>query len=274
MKIEIENKKREMLEFKTTDILNIKHLRNSYFYEIQISQDLYIERIIKDSFCYKIFDDSHEVGYFIIDQESTLLEFYLITEALNKKEEIFNQIIQQKSVNKIYCKSFDHVLLTCGHTFARSSRITRTIFRDYINGINIDYDHQVKVHIASKSDIPTLLNYNDGLYSNPDELKYLISNNILYMFIHNNSLLGCGYLTKVLSDKNYYDINVWTNPEFRKQGYGAMIISYMKRYCFSHGYIPVCGCDVTNIAARKTLQKNNFISKHCIIEFILQKPIT
>lgn len=258
-----------MIEFKPTKIQNIKHLRISYFYEIKLSQELFVEWMIKESECFKIYKGSHELGYFIVDKQGILLEFYLVTEVLHKKEEIFNQIVKNYSIKKVYCKSFDSILLTCSHTFSTSNQVIGTLFRDYTKGISVDYENQFKVRLAKHSDIQFLLAYDSGLYESPEELRYTVSNNMLYMFEKENYLVGCGYLIKVLSDKNFYDIGVWTNPDFRKQGYGSMIISYLKRHCFSHNYTPVCGCDVNNIASRKTLEKNGFISKYCLIEFNL-----
>jgi len=258
-----------MFEFKPTEIKHIKHLRISYFYEIKLSQELFLEWMIREAEAFKIYNDNHEVGYFIVNKEGILLEFYLITEILYKKEEIFKQLIENHSVKKIYCKSFDNVLLTCSHTFCTSNKVIGTLFRDYSKGISVEYENQFKVRLARHSDIQFLLAYDSGLYESPEELRYTVANNMLYMFEKDNYLIGCGYLIKIMPDKNFHDIGVWTNPDVRKQGYGAMIISYLKRHCFSHNYTPVCGCDVNNIASRKTLERNGFISKYCLIEFNL-----
>lgn len=256
-----------MIELKSTKIQEIKHLRISYFFEIKLSQELYLEWMIRDGECFKIFENSHEVGYFIINKGGVLLEFYLVTEILYKKEEIFKQIIEDYSVKKIYCKSFDNILLTCAHTVCTFSQVKGTLFRDYTKGICVEYENQFKVRLARHSDIQFLLAYDSDLYKSPEELRYTVANNMLYMFEKDNYLIGCGYLIKILSDKNFHDIGVWTNPDVRNQGYGAMIISYLKRHCFSHNYTPVCGCEVNNVASRKTLEKNGFISKYCLIEF-------
>lgn len=259
-----------MLEFKETEILYIKSLRNAYFYEISIAQDLYLEWMIHKGVCYKICQNSHEIGYFIIGKDGDdriLLEYYLVTEALFNKEDIFKTVVSTKNITKVYCKSFDHILLTCSHTFTRSSKVISMIFRDYINGIGIEYENQFKVRIANKSDIPMLLSYNEGLYRDIDDLEYRVANNMLYLFERNHLFIGCGRLIKVLQDKNYYDIGVWTKPEIRKEGYGAMMMAYMKRYCFSHSYIPICSCTINDTASIRTLQKNGFVAKHCLIEF-------
>ncbi|MEN9918270.1 MAG: hypothetical protein RL662_706 [Bacteroidota bacterium] len=263
-----------MIEFKSSELQHIKHLRNSYFYEVKLAQELFIEWMVRDGKYFRIYNNTQEVGYFIIDKENILLEFYLITDILYMKEAIFNKIIQDHIIKKVYCKSFDHILLTCSHLFATSSKVIGVVFRDYTKGINIDYENQFKVRLANKSDLPFLLSYDDtDLYQSPEELRYSVSNNMVFMFERENQFIGCGYLIKILSDKNYYDIGMWTNPELRRQGYASMIVSYLKRHCFSHNYTPVCGCSTDNKISRRTFEKNGFISKHCIIEFDIQEKI-
>lgn len=256
-----------MIEFKTTDIQSIKHLRINYLYEVKLPQELFLEWMVRDGLCFRIFEKSHEVGYFIKSKNDILVEFYLLSEVIVKKEVIFSQILKDYNIKQIYCKSFDNILLTCSHTFAKSSKIIGTLFRDYAKGILIEYENQFKIRLAKKSDIPFLLGFDSGLYESPEELNYTVSNNMVYLFEKDNFLIGCGYLIKVLPEKNYFDIGVWTNPELRNQGYGSMIISYLKKHCFSHGYTPICGCATDNIASRKTLEKNGFYAKYCIIEF-------
>lgn len=258
-----------MILFEPVNVIALKNLRMNYFYEIKLSQELFIEwEVQNNGRYYKILiNETHEIGYFILSKDDILVEFYLIQDYLTEKESIFSKILQTYSVRKVYCKTFDSILLICSQLFSRSARVMATIFRDYVNGINIELESSMRIRLARESDINQLLSYDSGLYETPEELRYTVSNRMVYMFEKENTLVGCGYLIKILPDKNFYDIGMWVNPDFRNMGYAAMIISHLKKLCFSHGYVPVCGCPVENTASRKTLEKNGFISKHAIIEF-------
>lgn len=258
-----------MIQFEPVDIIVLKNMRMNYFYEIKLSQELFLEWEVQNrGQYYRIcVDDVHEAGYFILNKDGVMLEFYLAQEYLTRKEEIFSKALQNYSIRKVYCKTFDSILLICSQSFSRSARIMSTIFRDYFNGASTESDSSIRIRLATEADISRLLSYDSGLYETPEELRYTVSNRMVYMFEKENSLIGCGYLIKILPDKNYYDIGMWVNPDFRNEGYAAMIISHLKKLCFSHGYIPVCGCRVDNVASRKTLEKTGFVSKHAIIEF-------
>ena len=59
---------------------------------------------------------------------------------------------------------------------------------------------------------------------------------------------GCGYLIRVLPDKEILDVGMWVNPVFRRQGYATLIISHLKETCLKAGYTPIAGCAADNIA--------------------------
>ncbi len=73
--------------------------------------------------------------------------------------------------------------------------------------------------------------------------------------------------SRIIKDKNYFDIGMHVVSSQRRQGLGTQIILDLVRYCQDREYIPVCGCDINNAASRKTLEKAGFISKHILIEF-------
>ena len=256
-----------MYKFTPTDLESISNLRELYFTEIKYPQELMLEWMVADGKYFKIIDIESEIGYFIKSEEDDLLEFYLTYSSLNNKEDIFREILTQQKINTVWCKTFDYILMTCAHTFCKSSKITGTIFRDYTPDLPVNIDSNFEIRTAQKSDIPLLKSHKSDLYESVDELYMMVDKQYILMFEKNNELYGCGFFIKILTDKNYYDIGMWVNPAYRNKGYAAQIISYLKKQCFNNGYIPVCGCAADNTASRKTLEKNGFTSKYSIITF-------
>lgn len=256
-----------MIQFSPIELSEIMYLRDEYLNEIKLSQELMLEWLINEGHCFIIQEDLEIIGYFIKADDDYLLEFYLKYKFLTRKEEVFQLILEQGFIKNAFCKSFDSVLLTCCHTFSKSNRIFGTIFRDYSPELNIEWDKDFQVRLATEEDISRLLKYESELYESPEELNFTVSNRMLHMFEKGGNLIGCGYLIHILPNRNFYDIGMWTNPEFRGQGYAKKIISYLKIHCLEYGYEPVCGCEVNNIASRKALEANGFVSKHCVLLF-------
>lgn len=149
-----------------------------------------------------------------------------------------------------------------------SHKVIGTLFRDFID-TKEDYMEEFLIKRPTEDDIPYILLQKDDLYELEEELNLLVKNNNIYMCYLENQLVGCGFLIKVLNDRNYYDIGMWVKTEYRNKGIATRIIAYLKGYCLRNGMMPVCGCAANNIASRKTLEKNGFFSKHDLIEYIL-----
>jgi predicted acetyltransferase len=255
-----------MIQIIKTDLKEIESLRNKYLNSLPEFQELYLELMIENSSCYKLFVNENQAGYAIKTSENVLIEFYLENHFLPKSPEIFNQIISELSIEKVYCKSFDYILLTCCLVQSYSYQLIGTLFRDFFDTtINLSDDFKIK-H-ANESDLPFLLKQQDGLFETPQELEHFVKNNNILLFEKNNNLAGCGFLIRVHKDWNYYDIGMWVNPDYRKRGVATQIIAYLKDTCINNKWKPICGCAIDNIASQKTLEKNGFISKHKLIEF-------
>jgi GNAT superfamily N-acetyltransferase len=259
---------KNIIKFEPTGLAILKKIREDYFRVIGLPQELLIEWIIVKGTCFKILSGRRFIGYFILSKNNYLVEFHLLGKYAVEREVIFKQVLDEFSVSKAFCKSFDPLLITCCHTFCKRSRIYGTLFRDYTNSVTGTWDNGISVRLAAAINIHFLLQFESGLYESPEELKYMVNNKMIYLFWKGEYLIGCGFLIKILPDKNFYDIGMWTNPVFRNQGYATKIIAWLKKHCLENNLIPVCGCSVDNIASRRTLEKNGFTSRHCLIEFI------
>ncbi len=244
----------------------IKSLRDEYLNSLIEFQELYLEMMLGESNSYILMEDDKQIGYCIINKNNELIEYYIVNQYIKNCIEYFLQIINGLSVKRVLCKSFDYLLLKCSMIFSESFKVLGTLFRGFNQTMNIDIN-EFQIRFADPSDIPFLLEQKDELYETPEELEYFVKNSNIIMFEKGTKLYGCGYLIKVHDDYNYYDIGMWTNPDFRNQGVATYIIGYLKSYCLRNGYYPICGCAFTNIASKKTLEKNGFYSKHNLFTF-------
>ncbi len=257
-----------MVQLLRTRLNELAALRSAYFKSLPCFQELYMEMLVNDSHCYRIVMNQRDVGYFILTSSNILVEFYLVDAYVPNSEGIFQTIIRDHSIHTIYCKSFDALLLDCCLQQAVSHQAIGCLFRDYystndysLNGLNSRF--------ATLADYSFLLQQKDGLYETPEELHQFVSGRNVLMYMNNEDLYGCGYLIQVHPEWDYYDIGMWVNPRFRKQGIATGIISDLKQRCLQNNWIPICGCAYENTASRKTLEKNGFVSRYKLVEFNL-----
>ncbi len=247
----------------------INSFRLEYLNKLPEFQELYLELLVKDSDLFNIIIDDNTTGYAAKTNENILIEFYLKDNFISGCENIFKSVMEELSISKIYCKSFDFLLLNCCLVSNYPYKLIGSLYRDYFEKENF-FKNELKIRIAEITDYEFLLQQKDGLYDSPEELEYFIKGKNILMFFKNEKLAGCGYLIKVHDEFKFYDIGMWVNPDFRKQGIATQIISYLKIFCIQNNWEPICGCAIENIASQNTLENNGFYSKHKLIEFIVK----
>ena len=257
-----------MIQITKTELNDISSLRSDYLNSLPAFQELYLELFVNDSAIYTIRFNNTSIGYTIITTDNILIEFHLIDRFVPLSSDIFQTIIETLSIATIYCKSFDPILLNCCLVKSCSYKLIGTLFREYIDAEKFMID-DLSIRFANQNDYSFLLQQEGELYETPEELDKFVSGNNVIMFQKEGKLLGCGYLIKVHAGYNYYDIGMWVNPEYRKQGVATMIISYLKDTCITNNWKPICGCAIDNTASQKTLEKNGFVSKYKLIEFTI-----
>ena len=109
-----------MIEIIETELSQIEESRELYFSSLPECQECFMEMLVNDGKYYIISINSQKTGYAItsIDkfiaktQEKILIEFYLHDRFIPQSEEVFSKILIELSINKIYCKSYDGLLLS------------------------------------------------------------------------------------------------------------------------------------------------------------------
>lgn len=247
-----------MIRISKAELKDIRLLRVDYLNSLTEFQELYLEMFIENSDIYKIHFNNIKIGYAIKTVDNVLVEFYLINKYIANTNIIFQKIIKDFCINRVYCKSFDSLLLNCCLINSYTYKLLGTLFRDYVDSAKILIS-DLSIRFADFKDYSFLLKQEGELYETPDELLKFVNGNNVILFHKDNMLLVCGYLIKVHDLYNYYDIGMWVNPNSRKQGIATFIISYLKGICLKNNWKPICGCAFHNIASQRTLEKNGFL---------------
>lgn len=256
-----------MIHIVKTDKEEIVLLSEEHLKRLPVFQELFLEMLVQEGICYNINLDEVRAGYVVMTKDRILVEFHLQDKYIPYCPEIIEKTISGLKIKKIYCQSFDSLLLSSCMLQSLDYKLIGHLFRDIIE-VPSYTNKQLQVKWATEEDYCFLLEQKDGLYETPEELRTFIRRRSVLMFYDPlNQLTGCGYLIKIHESFDYYDIGMWVNPDFRKQGIATAIISWLKEWCLRNDYLPICGCDIRNVASRKTLEKNGFVSQYKLIEF-------
>lgn len=254
------------LQIEKTHPTEVAELRKQYLNSLHKFQDIYLEFMIHDSGYYWLSADNQAIGYAVISADNILVEFYVEDAISGKGAKYFPALIQQLDIKRIYCKSFDHLLLNCCLNHSLPYKVIGYLYRDYTDkGLPLNRD--LLFRYAGISDLPFLQQQDDEVFEPKALLREFVERKGIIILEQGDQIAGCGFLTQVLADFPYYDLGVWIDPAYRWQGYAVQIMLYMMRICHDNGWLTVCGCDAANTASQGMLSKIGFTSHYKLLEF-------
>lgn len=255
-----------MIKIEQVDLLSeIQEQRELYMHELPYSQELNTEENVWEAQYFKIYFESDWIGYACIGSDKTLWQFYLINTAWIHGQDIFRTLIDQGYVKGAECISFDHLLMSLCMDFHKTACCSAYVFRDDTDvNYHLSSIRNLYFNKAKEDDFDVLTEISGDFFYN---LKEHIQKQEVMMFYSGGELLGAGTCKKIFSSLNYYDIGMVVVDKHRNKGIGTLIVTQMKKYCYDHNLVPVCGCWYPNLASKRTLEKAGFIAKHRVIRF-------
>jgi hypothetical protein len=252
-----------------TTIDKIQKYRTDYLNSLPEFQELFIELMLKDSACYFLQIDDKVVGYTIINADTVMIEFYVINKYISCSNDFFRQVIKELSVNEIYCKSFDSLLLSNCLLSSLSYSVIGALFRDYVEAL-IEKDMEIKTKRADLSSVGMLLGQDESikeLFETEGQLVEFIKNENIFEFYKNDEFIGCGMIIRTHPDWDFCDLGVWVNPSKRGKSFGSQILLNLREFAIKNNLKPSCGCAIENMASQKIIEKSGFVSRYKMINF-------
>ena len=253
-----------------TPLENIKNLRSEYFNSLPEFQELFLELMVCESYCYLLLDGEVVMGYTIINSNHILIEFYLSPKYLPNSNEILNHVIKELSVAEIYCKSFDLLLLNSCRLNSLRETVIGKLYREYVKP-QMTIDPVIRTEKAGADSIK-LLGRQDAsikeLFDTEEQLISFIMNENVFEFYQNNEFAGCGMVIRTHPEYNFCDLGVWVSPLHRGKYFGTQILLRLRDFAISNHMIPSCGCAIENLASQKIIEKSGFVSNHTMIRFL------
>ena len=248
-----------------SDLSDLIKIRNQYLDNCFESIELFLELQIRTGFGYMVYFKEREIGYFICGKDNTLLEYYLLPQYQKRADIIMKKVIKNLKIHSAYCHSFDFLMASCCMDFQKKVSSFGYLFRRYQK---IVYEQRnFTTRIASTSDFDIIRNINEAVFENEEEIIDTIERENIRLFESNNHLIGFGIFQRIMPNRPEYDIGMLVIPEYRKQGWGTLIVQYLADDCIFNNFRPTCGCAIENWGSRKCLEKAGFTSEHRMLKF-------
>jgi RimJ/RimL family protein N-acetyltransferase len=245
----------------------IADLRREYLDSLMESQELYLELMVREAYPFVIFDGETLAGYFFEGADHTLVEYYVRPSYFVHVDTIFGVILMERSIQTVYCKSFDHLLLSCCLDVQQKTESVGYLFRDYEKRpLPATFD-KITTRLATKADEAYINEINEEIFDHPHEITEVIENENMLIFQQEEAVIGFGIFQRTVAGRPEFDIGMLVNREFRRQGYGTFILRYLMNYCEEHGYRPTAGCAIDNLASRRCLERVGYKAQYRMLAF-------
>lgn len=210
------------------------------------------------------------IGYFVVDTDNTLLQFFFEEEYEGDTSAAFQFIIIEKRVHQAYVSTYEpKYLMQC---LDNNDGIKINSFL-YTENNPLEYRKPIDtIH----SELAQLKNLDEIIFYNKTKAgvdgdwligycKELIVKQGLILYIIGNEIIGTGEIRPDHRGKPYANIGMTVSKDYRRQNIGTYILSQMRILANKKGLKAICSTTKENIASQRTIQKSGFTPYHRIL---------
>ncbi|MCM1990730.1 GNAT family N-acetyltransferase [Oceanirhabdus seepicola] len=252
-----------------------KTIQKYYEYLVEPMDDMWEKAIIGVSDYYRIIFQNNDAGYFCLDKDNVLLQFFIKDEFIGKSKEIFKYILEKYNIEKGYVNTIDTRNLPLFLDFNNEICTDTYLYKDNCCIDRINPIENIEIRIASNKQVEKVLEYHeDSLNMTGSWLKPycidIISKGELFLFTVDNEIIGTGERRISESKKEYANLGVTVSKKYRRKGLGSYILSYLKKDCYKHELRPICSTTMKNIGSQKAIENSGFYAYHRILEVMFK----
>ncbi len=261
--------------FKKTCYQEAKDMVVEHINSLAFPLDSYLEDKLLMSDLYIILTGGKETGYFVIS-DKTIQFFYLRLEWVHMAQDIFETIVSEYGIEKVFVISQDSRLAAVMVEWDYSKERGACWFVD--SRRDIDYRETADGMIfrpAVKDDVPEIRRVSKDFFDEPSynyrNLNERIEAKTVFILEKDGQLIGAGLYEQGCICRDCASIGMFTNPLFRKMGSARKILLNLKEHVYSLGLKPVAGCWYYNTLSRKSLESAGMAAASLGYTAILEK---
>lgn len=222
---------------------------------------------------YYSIEKRHEIiGYFGLDPENALIDYYIDRIKTVEPDVIFDEVLHCMHIQTIYVESYDTPYFVMAVQKAKNIRVFFTLYEGINNPRITHVLPHIDIKIATEKECDFLKDFYLNQQSEMDKefIFWYVENWIhhqgLYIFYQNNVICGVGELRLYPEEHATGFLGVLVDKERRKEGIGSYILSQMRLIAREKGLLPVCASETFDTVADKTIRRSGFTPVHRIFK--------
>lgn len=259
-----------------TDLAALENLRQAYFSSLSGPMDgMWDSGFTQPSPHWSIQHDGSCIGYFVLNEENTLLQFYVEETFHSHSGSILDRIISQHNVKKAVASTIDPSFLSlCLDRQTGISAHTSLYTTAGAAPVGMALPVECSFIPAQTSDLEPVVDLQIDCLGGQQELKgwldgyssHLISRGELLILSDEDGWMGLGEYRRSDSQRGVVDLGVMVHPSHRRKGLAAAILTTLRQKAQSEGLVAICSTTIDNVASQAAIRRAGFICSHRIMD--------
>lgn len=242
---------------------DINPLRKAWEKTLTAPQDGMWESFRNAADHWKMVRAGKDIGYISANEEYGLLQFYVVPKWMTDRALLLEEFLRLHEIDKGMVGTNNPVFLSAALACKQSVEVHTFLFTDTLEPTVEEKNGLFRA--AKVDELDRMIQFYQQALGAPEEwLRGYLGNHVnrgeVFFLEEDDTILGACEVRRSDSQPIVADIGMVVSPDFRRQGYGAFLLSKAKEVAKSWGREPICSCEKDNEGSLKAIQKNGFRS--------------
>lgn len=257
------------MEFrKTEDEVLINKLRAELYSNLTAPIDAMWELLyIAGATNYLIYLNETLVGYCSIDNDDCLLQVYVKDPYRCYAEEVVNELVAQKIIEKASLSSNEPILFNAVLGKATKKQINTFCFQH--TNVKVKTDSKLAITLANDADISNFKIFLKEQLEMDDTFGYtenLINRKELFLVKDEGRIIVSSECRISDSQPHIADLGIIVHKEYQGNGLATKVLQLQANRVLEMGRKPICSTTIDNIASKKAIERAGFYCSNIIFD--------
>ena len=212
-------------------------------------------------------------GYFCVNDEGRLLQFYVAPPFERVAAELFGAVVARDEVKGAMVSTADHLFLGLSLDIQNDVAVHTHLYQDrHQDELALADGAEASFNVVEPGELESIAELQRNSLDQDlgdwllGYLENLIARRELYALRLGEETLGTGEARVSESQPPFADLGVITMRSHRGRGVASHILWRLKQLCYDRELVPICSTTTENAGARRAITRAGFISRHRILQ--------
>lgn len=262
------------IEIQALDSLDeLADMRRAYLSTLTAPFDGMWEAFASMSHQRRILSAGDPAGFFCVDDEGQILQFFIAPPFEPGAREIFTRVAAREEVKGAMVSTADPLFLGLCLDVHETVESHTFLYQDLPAEHEPAREEALTLEIVEASELAAIAELQrDSLPLDPGDwlhgyLENLIARGELFAARAEGEVLATGELRVSDSQPPFADLGVITMRRHRQRGVASRVLRSLKQLSYERNLVPICSTTVDNVGAQRAIANAGFVSRHRISRF-------